>query len=243
MLADSRHVPKCCLAWIERGARCKGPARRETDTMDTFVDSAWYYFRYTDPHNPDRPFGIHPSRSLAAWACTWREEHAVMHLYSPSLCVTSARTRSCAHSCWSRVTVKGQTFKLADSGQYLKERRNRLHSGWEAVVSVTWEKMSKSKHNGLDPQEVVQQYGVDTVELYILRCTSRDRTSSGMSRSRLAAGDQDEEAALNRRCWPSLLKKGWQAKKIWESRTLLFRGATVQGDSVAWSLRRLCGCW
>uniref|UniRef100_A0A8C4DWS5 leucine--tRNA ligase n=1 Tax=Dicentrarchus labrax TaxID=13489 RepID=A0A8C4DWS5_DICLA len=114
--------------------RCKGPARRETDTMDTFVDSAWYYLRYTDSHNPDRePF--------------WK------------LLVQGL--------------IKGQTFKLADSGQYLKreaidftDKEPALRGGGR--VEVTWEKMSKSKHNGLDPQEVVQQYGVDTVRLYIL---------------------------------------------------------------------------
>ncbi|XP_076827698.1 leucine--tRNA ligase, mitochondrial isoform X2 [Brachyhypopomus gauderio] len=161
--------------------RCKGPAQRETDTMDTFVDSAWYYFRFTDPHNQLRPF----QRSLADhWmpvdVYIGGKEHAVMHLYY---------ARFLSHFCKDQGLVshrepfkkllvqgliKGQTFRLAESGQYLR-RDDIDFTGPEPVqrdtgrqVKVTWEKMSKSKHNGLDPQEVVQQYGLDTVRLYVL---------------------------------------------------------------------------
>ncbi|XP_064200034.1 probable leucine--tRNA ligase, mitochondrial [Anguilla rostrata] len=168
--------------WIHCSCpRCKGPARRETDTMDTFVDSAWYYFRYTDPHNTLRPFD-------RAQADFWMpvdvyiggKEHAVMHLYY---------ARFLSHFCHDQNLVshrepfrkllvqgliKGQTFRVAESGQYLR-REDIDFSGEEPVqagsgkkLQVTWEKMSKSKHNGLDPQEVVQQYGIDTVRLYIL---------------------------------------------------------------------------
>ncbi|XP_017293670.1 probable leucine--tRNA ligase, mitochondrial [Kryptolebias marmoratus] len=160
--------------------RCKGPARRETDTMDTFVDSAWYYFRYTDPHNPDRPF----ERRLADhWlpvdVYIGGKEHAVMHLYyARFLCHFCRDQGLVAHRepFWKLLVqglIKGQTFKMADSGQYLR-REEVDFTGEEPAarsggrMEVTWEKMSKSKHNGLDPQEVVQQYGVDTVRLYIL---------------------------------------------------------------------------
>ncbi|XP_047455349.1 probable leucine--tRNA ligase, mitochondrial [Mugil cephalus] len=160
--------------------RCKGPAKRETDTMDTFVDSAWYYFRYTDPHNADRPFERHlADHWLPVDVYIGGKEHAVMHLYY---------ARFLSHFCkdqglvahrepfWKLLVqglIKGQTFKLADSGQYLT-REEIDFTGEEPVarsggrIEVTWEKMSKSKHNGLDPQEVVQQYGVGTVRLYIL---------------------------------------------------------------------------
>ncbi|XP_058244122.1 probable leucine--tRNA ligase, mitochondrial [Hemibagrus wyckioides] len=161
--------------------RCKGPARRETDTMDTFVDSAWYYFRYTDPHNSERPF----DRSLADhWmpvdVYIGGKEHAVMHLYY---------ARFLSHFCQDQGLVshrepfkkllvqgliKGQTFRVAESGQYLKKEDIdftvsepvQRESGKQ--LQVSWEKMSKSKHNGIDPEEVVQQYGIDTVRLYIL---------------------------------------------------------------------------
>ncbi|XP_063466970.1 leucine--tRNA ligase, mitochondrial isoform X5 [Symphalangus syndactylus] len=114
--------------------RCKGAAKRETDTMDTFVDSAWYYFRYTDPHNPHRePF----------------------------------------HKLLAQGLIKGQTFRLP-SGQYLQREEVDLtgsipvHAKTKEKLEVTWEKMSKSKHNGVDPEEVVEQYGIDTIRLYIL---------------------------------------------------------------------------
>ncbi|KAG7469878.1 hypothetical protein MATL_G00133430 [Megalops atlanticus] len=161
--------------------RCKGPARRETDTMDTFVDSAWYYFRYTDPQNTLRPFDrAQADHWMPVDVYIGGKEHAVMHLYY---------ARFLSHFCQDQNLVshrepfrkllvqgliKGQTFRLADSGQYLK-REDIDFSGEEPVqagsgkkLQVTWEKMSKSKHNGLDPQEVVQQYGIDTVRLYIL---------------------------------------------------------------------------
>uniref|UniRef100_A0A8C9VSA9 leucine--tRNA ligase n=1 Tax=Scleropages formosus TaxID=113540 RepID=A0A8C9VSA9_SCLFO len=161
--------------------RCQGPAQRETDTMDTFVDSAWYYFRYTDPRNTQQPF----DHSLADhWmpvdVYIGGQEHAVMHLYY---------ARFFSHFCkdlhlvshrepFQKLLVlgliKGQTFCLADSGQYLS-RNDVDFSGPEPVqigsgrsVKVTWEKMSKSKHNGLVPQKMVDQYGIDTVRLCIL---------------------------------------------------------------------------
>uniref|UniRef100_A0AAY4AKP3 leucine--tRNA ligase n=1 Tax=Denticeps clupeoides TaxID=299321 RepID=A0AAY4AKP3_9TELE len=168
--------------WIQcQCPRCKGSAHRETDTMDTFVDSAWYYFRYTDPHNQHRPFERAPcDRWLPVDVYIGGKEHAVMHLYY---------ARFLSHFCKDQGLVshrepfrkllvqgliKGQTFRLAETGQYLK-REDIDFRGPEPVqvasgakLHVTWDKMSKSKHNGLDPQEVVQQYGIDTVRLYIL---------------------------------------------------------------------------
>ncbi|KAM9489473.1 leucine--tRNA ligase, mitochondrial [Clarias gariepinus] len=168
--------------WINCSCpRCKGPAQRETDTMDTFVDSAWYYFRYTDPHNSQRPF----DRSLAdQWmpvdVYIGGKEHAVMHLYY---------ARFLSHFCKDQGLVshkepfkkllvqgliKGQTFRVAESGQYLKKEdidftaSEPAHRESGKTLQVTWDKMSKSKHNGIDPEEVVQQYGIDTVRLYIL---------------------------------------------------------------------------
>ncbi|KAM6161103.1 leucine--tRNA ligase, mitochondrial [Erethizon dorsatum] len=160
--------------------RCKGAARRETDTMDTFVDSAWYYFRYTDPRNPHSPFD-------PALADFWMpvdlyiggKEHAVMHLFYARFfshfCHDQkmVKHREPFHKLLVQGLVKGQTFRLP-SGQYLPREQVDLtgsvpvHAETREPLVVTWEKMSKSKHNGVDPEEVVAQYGVDTTRLYLL---------------------------------------------------------------------------
>ncbi|XP_066900571.1 leucine--tRNA ligase, mitochondrial isoform X2 [Kogia breviceps] len=160
--------------------RCKGAATRETDTMDTFVDSAWYYFRYTDPQNTQSPF----STALADY---WMpvdlyiggKEHAVMHLFYARFfshfCHDQkmVKHREPFHKLLAQGLVKGQTFRLP-SGQYLQREEVDLtgsvpvHANTREKLEVTWEKMSKSKHNGVDPEDIVEQYGIDTIRLYIL---------------------------------------------------------------------------
>uniref|UniRef100_A0A8D1NG42 leucine--tRNA ligase n=1 Tax=Sus scrofa TaxID=9823 RepID=A0A8D1NG42_PIG len=160
--------------------RCKGAATRETDTMDTFVDSAWYYFRYTDPQNTQSPF----STALADY---WMpvdlyiggKEHAVMHLFYARFfshfCHDQkmVKHREPFHKLLAQGLIKGQTFRLP-SGQYLQREEVDLtgsvpvHVTTREKLEVTWEKMSKSKHNGVDPEDVVEQYGIDTIRLYLL---------------------------------------------------------------------------
>ncbi|CAL8287497.1 unnamed protein product [Merluccius merluccius] len=239
--------PEAAHDWLHCTCpRCKRPARRETDTMDTFVDSAWYYFRYTDPHNTERPF----ERSAADhWlpvdVYIGGKEHAVMHLYY---------ARFLSHFCSDQDLVahrepfrkllvqgliKGQTFRLASGGQYVK-REDIDFSGEEPVAAagggrleVTWEKMSKSKHNGLDPQEVVEQYGVDTVRLYILYAAPPEQDILWNAKTDALAGVLRWQSRL----WqlvsklraargpgaapdPSLLKKKEmaEARKIWQNK-------------------------
>ncbi|KAM8869548.1 leucine--tRNA ligase, mitochondrial [Spinachia spinachia] len=210
--------------WVNcRCPKCKGPARRETDTMDTFVDSAWYYLRYTDPHNPDRPFErLLADRWLPVDVYIGGKEHAVMHLYyARFLCHFCKDQGLVAHRepFWKLLVqglIKGQTFKLADSGQYLKreeidftDKEPVVHGGGR--VEVSWEKMSKSKHNGLDPQEVVQQYGVGTVRLYTLYA---------------APPEQDILWNVKTDALPGVLR--WQCR-LWNLVTKL-RGARQLGD-------------
>lgn len=148
--------------------------------MDTFVDSAWYYFRYTDPHNTHSPF----SPALADF---WMpvdlyiggKEHAVMHLFYARFfshfCHDQkmVKHREPFHKLLAQGLIKGQTFRLP-SGLCL-QREDIDFTGPAPVcaktkekLEVTWEKMSKSKHNGVDPEEIVAQYGIDTIRLYIL---------------------------------------------------------------------------
>ncbi|KAK2514611.1 leucine--tRNA ligase, mitochondrial isoform X1 [Columba livia] len=161
--------------------RCKAAARREIDTMDTFVDSAWYYLRYTDPHNTDRPF----NSDLADY---WMpvdlyiggKEHAVMHLFYARFfnhfCrdLKMIKHKEPFHKLLVQGLIKNQTFRLTTTGQCLKREEVDL-TGTEPVhlktgekLQVAWEKMSKSKHNGIDPEELVKEYGIDTLRLYIL---------------------------------------------------------------------------
>uniref|UniRef100_A0A7N8WNZ1 leucine--tRNA ligase n=1 Tax=Mastacembelus armatus TaxID=205130 RepID=A0A7N8WNZ1_9TELE len=205
--------------WVNcKCPRCKGPARRETDTMDTFVDSAWYYFRYTDPHNPDRPFERHlADHWLPVDVYIGGKEHAVMHLYyARFLCHFCRDQGLVAHRepFWKLLVqglIKGQTFKLANSGQYLKREEIDFTGIHDLKRPVTWEKMSKSKHNGLDPQEVVQQYGVDTVRLYTLYA---------------APPEQDILWNVKTDALPGVLR--WQSR-LWQLVTKL-RGARQLGD-------------
>ncbi|KAI4811182.1 hypothetical protein KUCAC02_014099 [Chaenocephalus aceratus] len=216
--------------WVNcKCPRCKGPARRETDTMDTFVDSAWYYFRYTDPRNTDRPF----ERQLADhWlpvdVYIGGKEHAVMHLYyARFLCHFCKDQGLVAHrepfrKLLVQGLIKGQTFKEAESGRYLKKEEIDFTDAEPVMrgggdIDVTWEKMSKSKNNGLDPQDVVQQYGVDTVRLYILYA---------------APPEQDILWNVKTDALPGVLR--WQSR-LWQLVTKL-RGARQLADPPSPSL-------
>lgn len=241
--------------WVNcKCPRCKGPARRETDTMDTFVDSAWYYFRYTDPHNQDRPFERHlADHWLPVDVYIGGKEHAVMHLYyARFLCHFCQDQGLVAHRepFWKLLVqglIKGQTFKLADGGQYLKKEEIDFTDKEPVAlnggrVQVTYEKMSKSKHNGLDPQEVVQQYGVDTVRLYILYAAPpeqdilwnvktdalpgvlRWQTRMWQLVTKLREARQNGDVPN-----PSLLKKKElaEAKKIWQNKNYVIEEVTA----------------
>uniref|UniRef100_A0A672GAN6 leucine--tRNA ligase n=1 Tax=Salarias fasciatus TaxID=181472 RepID=A0A672GAN6_SALFA len=181
------------------------------------------------------------------------KEHAVMHLYyARFLCHFCRDQGLVAHRepFWKLLVqglIKGQTFRLAESGQYLK-REEIDFTGKQPValgggrVEVTWEKMSKSKHNGLDPQEVVQQYGLDTVRLYILSAAPPEQdilwnvktdTLPGVIRwqarlwqlvTKLRGARQFEDPPN-----PSLLKKKElaEAKKIWQNKNYTIQEVTA----------------
>jgi leucyl-tRNA synthetase len=158
--------------------RCKGPARRDTDTMDTFVDSNWYYFRYCDPRNTNAPFD--PAK-VAYWLPVDQYiggiEHAVLHLIY---------TRY-----WSKVMrdlglVKFDepVARLLTQGMVCKETYRCPEHDWLFPEQVTegktcslcgrqtevgrLEKMSKSRKNAVDPIEMIEIYGADALRLFEL---------------------------------------------------------------------------
>ena len=127
--------------------RCGRPARRETDTMDTFVDSGWYWFRYLSPHNDDDPV----DRELVdRWTpvdqYTGGAEHAVMHLL------------------YARFFTKA----LADLGIVgQREPFKRLFNQGQ-ILGADGERMSKSRGNVQDPDDLVRRYGADTIRLFLM---------------------------------------------------------------------------
>ncbi len=132
--------------------KCGGPARRETDTMDTFVDSSWYFFRYLDPRNDSMPFD-------PAIAAEWTpvdqyiggDSHAVMHLIYTRFWTKFMRDIG-------MVSFDEPVKRLLTQGMVT----NRVEGTDE------WKAMSKSLGNGVDPDEMIAAFGADAARLFIL---------------------------------------------------------------------------
>jgi leucyl-tRNA synthetase len=126
--------------------RCGGPARRETDTMDTFVDSSWYFLRFADAHNADLPFAPDHARYwMPVDFYSGGVEHAILHLL------------------YSRFFTR----VLRDVGLVrLDEPFKRLLT--QGMVLKDGAVMSKSKGNVVDPDDMLSKYGADALRLYVM---------------------------------------------------------------------------
>jgi len=190
-----------CEAFLKVDCPCCGqPARRETDTMDTFVDSSWYFMRYCDPTNSDK--------MVAEGADYWMPmdqyiggiEHAILHLLYARFWTKVMRdlglvkvdepfTRLLTQGMvlnhiYSRRTEKGgkEYFWPHDVEHVLDEGgkvvgaklKNAVESGGVTLpvgTAIDYEgvgTMSKSKNNGVDPQDLIEKYGADTARLYTM---------------------------------------------------------------------------
>ena len=133
--------------WINTTCpKCGGPATREADTMDTFVDSSWYFLRYVDPHNDREPFD---RRLVDYWAPVSHYIGGIDH--------------ATGHLLYSRFFVK--VMKEMGLVGFSEPFDRVFHQGW---VTMGGTKMSKSKGNVVGPDDVVDAYGADPVRLYIL---------------------------------------------------------------------------
>ena len=126
--------------------KCGGPARRETDTMDTFVDSSWYFVRYTDAHNDKE--------------CFDKEE---ANYWMPVDQYVGGIEHACMHLIYSRFWHK----VLRDMG-LIKSDEPFMNLLTQGMVTLGGSAMSKSKGNIVSPDEIVSKYGADTARLFIL---------------------------------------------------------------------------
>ncbi|KAI9831984.1 MAG: Leucyl-tRNA synthetase, mitochondrial [Phylliscum demangeonii] len=168
---------------------CKKAAKRDTDTMDTFVDSSWYFLRFADPHNRTLPFS-EPSVDAAMPVDIYvgGVEHAILHLLyarfiSKFLATTSlwpsgggdANRGEPFRRLITQGMVHGKTYSDPVTGRFLHPSEVDLTDPTRPVVfatselaKLTFEKMSKSKHNGVDPRDCIDKYGADATRAHIL---------------------------------------------------------------------------
>src|SRR5450830_60958 len=178
--------------------QCGKPARRETDTMDTFVDSSWYYMRYTSPGSNDAMVDARNDYWMPMDQYIGGIEHAVMHLLYARFWTKIMRD-------FGLVKFDEPFVNLLTQGMVLNETYFRK----DAVGKTTWfnpddvrlslddkgrpqsavlvadgqpveiggtEKMSKSKNNGIDPQAQIEQYGADTARLFTMFASPPEQT-------------------------------------------------------------------
>jgi leucyl-tRNA synthetase len=126
---------------------CGEPSKRETDTMDTFMDSSWYWYRYLSPHKQDGPIDLDLTEGWTPVAqYTGGAEHAVMHL----------------------LYAREFTKMMRDLGMTQQNEPWRRVFNQGQILGMDGERMSKSRGNVQDPDELVTKYGADTVRLFLM---------------------------------------------------------------------------
>ncbi|KAK4159352.1 hypothetical protein QBC43DRAFT_327317 [Cladorrhinum sp. PSN259] len=173
--------------------KCHSPAKRDTDTMDTFVDSSWYYARFIDPQNTEAPFSADKAKNkLPVDLYIGGIEHAILHLLYARFIYKFLMTSSLVspegeasvevqevHEPFKQLItqgmVHGKTYTNPATGLFLKPDEVDLTDPLKPKVVATgetalisYEKMSKSKYNGVDPTGVINQHGADATRAHML---------------------------------------------------------------------------
>jgi leucyl-tRNA synthetase len=140
--------------WVNTDCpHCGGPARRETDTMDTFICSSWYFLRFSSPWTAEGPF---KEEDVNYWMAVDQYIGGIEH--------------ACLHLIYARFFTK----VLSDLG-YVEAREPFTNLLTQGMVIKDGSKMSKSKGNVVDPDEIIRKYGADTARLFILFAAPPDK--------------------------------------------------------------------
>ncbi|MEO8857557.1 MAG: leucine--tRNA ligase [Burkholderiaceae bacterium] len=169
---------------------CGKPARRETDTMDTFVDSSWYFMRYCDPRKEDAMVGAGTDYWMPMDQYIGGIEHAILHLLYARFWTKVMRDLDLVHidEPFTRLLTQGmvlneafsRTGEKAGKQYFWASDLDIVRDEHATVISATakadgqtvtyegWTTMSKSKNNGVDPQQLIEKYGADTARVYTM---------------------------------------------------------------------------
>ncbi|CAJ0930462.1 unnamed protein product, partial [Mesorhabditis belari] len=158
-----------------------GQGMLESDTLDTFFDSSWYYLRFLDPHNPNKLVDYEKAKkAMPVDVYVGGIEHAALHMYyARFMChflydIGISPVEEPFHELIPQGIVKAKTFFIKNSGKYVnqsdveKQDSNLIHRPTGEIVEMRFEKMSKSKHNGIDPMEALLRDGKDLTRLQLL---------------------------------------------------------------------------
>ncbi|RTL37363.1 MAG: leucine--tRNA ligase [Burkholderiales bacterium] len=176
---------------------CGKPARRETDTMDTFVDSSWYFMRYCDPTNDQAMVGAGTKYWMPMNQYIGGIEHAILHLLYARFWTKVMRDLKLVEVSepfqkllTQGMVLKGAFFHKPEGGgkdYYWDHEIDVIHDERGGIVGAKLKKdgtpleyemttMSKSKNNGVDPQALIDQYGADTARLFVMFASPPEQT-------------------------------------------------------------------
>ena len=229
--------------------KCGEAAKRETDTMDTFIDSSWYYFRYCDPHNENLPFD---SDIVNYWMPVDQYiggiDHAVMHLLYTRFWSKVARDMKMVDfdEPAKRLLTQGmvvsesfyskakESYVFADDVEIERSESGKVlgaklkSDGSEVRVAV--EKMGKSKLNGVDPNDMISIYGADSVRLFSMFAAPVE--------NELVWQETGIDGAVRflQRVWRYVLK--WNVKLTENGKGEIGNGAEIAFNDGAKSLRQ-----